>query len=324
MKQFDVFNGDADGLCSLHQLRLAAPRDAVLVTGAKRDIALLERVPADASDAVTVLDISIDVNRGALMNLLQRGVTIDYFDHHGSGQVPAHPGLQAHIDIAPDTCTGIIVDRYLGGRHRIWAAVAAFGDNIVPEARKLAASLGLSPDQTAMLQELGECLNYNGYGDSERDLIVHPAALYAVVRDYADPCTFIRRESLFEQLRAGRASDLALARQTQPVATLPGGTVFLLPDAGWSRRVRGTYGNVLANDDPQRAHAVLTPDLAGGYTVSVRAPLATRSGAHQLCSRYAGGGGRAAAAGIEHLRPEQLPLFLDAFDRAFSRNPPAA
>ena len=33
MKFYDVFNGDADGLCALHQLRLAEPRDAVLVTG---------------------------------------------------------------------------------------------------------------------------------------------------------------------------------------------------------------------------------------------------------------------------------------------------
>ena len=44
MTHFDVFNGDADGLCALHQLRLAAPVDSVLVTGAKRDIALLQRV----------------------------------------------------------------------------------------------------------------------------------------------------------------------------------------------------------------------------------------------------------------------------------------
>ena len=40
-----VFNGDADGLCALQQLRLASPRGAggeTLVTGVKRDIALLE------------------------------------------------------------------------------------------------------------------------------------------------------------------------------------------------------------------------------------------------------------------------------------------
>ena len=45
-RRIDVFNGDADGICALHQLRLAAPADSELVTGVKRDIALLERVAA--------------------------------------------------------------------------------------------------------------------------------------------------------------------------------------------------------------------------------------------------------------------------------------
>ena len=50
MTRFDVFNGDADGLCALQQLRLAQPRETPLVTGVKRDIALLGRVraPGDA------------------------------------------------------------------------------------------------------------------------------------------------------------------------------------------------------------------------------------------------------------------------------------
>lgn len=39
-----AFNGDADGLCALQQLRLAEGADAVLVTGVKRDIHLLKRV----------------------------------------------------------------------------------------------------------------------------------------------------------------------------------------------------------------------------------------------------------------------------------------
>ena len=43
---FDVFNGDADGICALHQLRLTYPVSATLITGAKRDIKLLEKVEA--------------------------------------------------------------------------------------------------------------------------------------------------------------------------------------------------------------------------------------------------------------------------------------
>jgi len=44
---YDVFNGDADGICALIQLRRADPKpDATLITGVKRDIELLERVPS--------------------------------------------------------------------------------------------------------------------------------------------------------------------------------------------------------------------------------------------------------------------------------------
>jgi len=60
---FDVFNGDADGICALHQLRLRHPVDAQLVTGVKRDVRLLRRVKAQSGDSVTVLDASLDANR---------------------------------------------------------------------------------------------------------------------------------------------------------------------------------------------------------------------------------------------------------------------
>src|SRR3954454_16719824 len=101
MKHHYAFNGDADGLCALQQLRLAAPRATgreTLVTGVKRDIALLDRVAASAGDACTVLDVSLDVNRAGLEKLLAAGVSVRYFDHHFAGDIPAHAGLEAHID----------------------------------------------------------------------------------------------------------------------------------------------------------------------------------------------------------------------------------
>ena len=39
----DVFNGDADGLCALQQLRLADPVDAELITGCKRSKTAAQR-----------------------------------------------------------------------------------------------------------------------------------------------------------------------------------------------------------------------------------------------------------------------------------------
>lgn len=73
---FDVFNGDADGICALLQLRLAEPRDSILITGVKRDIGLLNRVNAQASDKVTVLDVSLDKNRQSLLDLLNKQVDV--------------------------------------------------------------------------------------------------------------------------------------------------------------------------------------------------------------------------------------------------------
>ncbi len=317
MRHFDVFNGDADGLCALHQLRLVTPLDATLITGVKRDIALLDRVAAVPGDSVTVLDISLDVNRTTLLALLDRDITVDYFDHHGSGVVPPHARLHAHIDTTPNVCTGILVDRHLGGVHRIWAVVAAFGDNLAPEARKLAQSLALTPEQLSALQQLGECLNYNDYGDSEADLIVHPATLYSMLHRYADPLRFIGNEPIFKKMLAQRTCDLEMAARIKPQITLPEGKIFIFPDAAWSRRVRGTYGNLLASSFPACAHALLTPDALGGYAISVRAPLATLRGAQPLCQRFPSGGGRAAAAGINHLPKDQVAAFTHAFMQVF-------
>ena len=43
MTCYDVFNGDADGICALQQLRLQFPREAERISGLKRDIDLLRR-----------------------------------------------------------------------------------------------------------------------------------------------------------------------------------------------------------------------------------------------------------------------------------------
>ena len=83
----------------------------------------------------------------------------------------------------------------------------------------------------------------------------------------------------------------------------------VLPDAAWSRRVLGPFANELALRDPQRAHAVLKRLPDGGYAVSVRAPCATPRGAVELAREF-GGGGRAAAAGIDRLPEDELPRFI--------------
>ena len=317
MTHFDVFNGDADGICALHQLRLATPRDAVLVSGIKRDVALLARVAASAGDSVTALDVSAAVNRAALIALLERGVRVEYFDHHFAGELPEHPNLTAVIDPSPGVCTGMLVDRHLGGRYRVWAVVAAFGDGLLGEAYALAQGLSLPAERERTLRDLGERLAYNGYGDSESDLIVHPTALYRTLHRYADPFEFVDAEPIYRTLGERRREDLLRARRIAPETTLDGATVYILPDEPWSRRARGALANELAQQSPGLAHAVLTPNAEGGYTISVRAPLDTGVGADALCRRFATGGGRVSAAGINHLPRDDLPRFVRELDQAF-------
>jgi hypothetical protein len=319
MRFYDVFNGDADGICALHQLRLADPADAVVVTGLKREIELLRSVPAQAGDLVTVLDISLDRNRHALLAMLARGVRVRYFDHHYAGPIPAHPLLTCFIDEGAAACTSAIVDRHLGGRHRLWAVVGAFGDNLADTALELARALDLDAAAIATLRELGAAINYNAYGDREADVLLPPARLYRIVASFADPFALARDEPVIARLAGERAADLERACALKPLRTLPDSDTFMLPDAQWSRRVSGTFANYLAASDPARAHAVLTPRPEGGYAVSVRSPRSASSLAVDVCHRFAHGGGRRGAAGIDHLEPSRLETFLEQFAHAAER-----
>ncbi len=324
MADYDVFNGDADGICALLQLRRAEPRRASLVTGVKRDIRLLERVDAAAGDRVTVLDVSLDSNRAALLRVLAAGAEVFYVDHHAAGDVPASGGLRALLDPAPDACTSTLVNEHLGGSSLGWAVVGAFGDNLGAAAERLARPLALDRARLGALQELGTCINYNGYGASLDDLHFQPAELYGKLAPYPDPFAFMAqsRED-FEKLRDGYRADMAEAAALAPECADAATAVFILPDAAWARRVSGVYGNGLANANPARGHAVLTEKADGNYLVSVRAPLDDRGGADELCRRFPGGGGRQAAAGINDLPADMLGRFVDEF-RAFYRQRPAA
>ena len=316
MQFYDIFNGDADGICALQQLRLEDPRGTVLVTGAKREIALVERVAAQAGDELTVLDVSFRTNAPAVMRALEAGARCRYFDHHHPGEVPQHPNLRTFIDTAPDVCTSLLVDRYLSGRQRIWAVVAAFGDNLVKSARRTAELLRLEESDIERLRELGECLNYNAYGDSVDDLHYHPADLFETLSHYRDPHDFMDGEPIFEVLKNAWQDDLARAGSLRAEFENSGSALYVLPDAAWSRRINGLFSNQLAQRHAQRAHAVLVKK-PGGYSVSVRAPLDRPAGADELCLKYDSGGGRKAAAGINTLPESALSRFIDDFSHAF-------
>ena len=309
MRRFDVCNGDADGLCAVLQWRLAHPAEATLVTGLKRELALLRQVPAGRGDEVLVCDLSMQRNHAALLHLLHSGVAVRYVDHHKVDQVPQHPALQACIDVDPRVCTSLLMDRLLQGRFRAWALVGAYGDNLTHVADALAVDLGLDPDQRQQLRLLGEGINYNAYGDEAGDQHIAPQQLYARLARHAHPLELMRSDRIGSELDTLRRADLQQAL-AQPVrAAGPGARWVRLPDAAWSRRVLGSLANDLASSAPRQAHAVLKADRQGGFVVSLRAPQKAPSGADELCRRF-GGGGRAGAAGIDHLPAAELERFV--------------
>ncbi|WP_411727134.1 DHH family phosphoesterase [Methyloglobulus sp.] len=316
---YDVFNGDADGICALIQLRLAQALESVLITGIKRDIQLLDKFSVNSGDSLTVLDISFEKNSLRVAEFLSAGASIFYVDHHQSGDIPSHPNLKTLIDTDSAICTSLLVNKHLNGKYPLWAVTAAFGDNLNHSAEKLASTLSLGDTKLETLKNLGITINYNGYGGSVGDLHFAPDILYQEMVRYASPFDFISdNHATFEKLENGYQQDMANAENIKPEYQNNAVAVFLLPDTSWARRVSGVFGNHLANLNPTKAHAVLSFNKEGGYLVSVRAPLNNKVGADEFCSGFATGGGRKPAAGINHLPKDQLGLFIDKFNAFYS------
>jgi len=321
MATYDLFNGDADGICALIQLRLAEPKDSILVTGIKRDIKLLKNLTEQATlqvdDEVTVLDVSMAKNTEYLNIALESGARVFYADHHQSGDIPEHQNLTALVNTASNTCTALIINAYLKGAYKEWAIVAAFGDNITAVAEQMCAKAQYSEKQINQLRQLGICMNYNGYGTSLDDLFYTPAELYRTAVQYSSPFQFIKEQSeVFTTLVNGYDEDMAKAFAIKPAHQSETAALFILPCERWARRVSGVAGNEFANQSPNRANAILTKreekiDNEVSYQVSIRAPKNNLVGADVIANQF-GGGGRKGAAGIDILPAELKNSFWEA------------
>lgn len=316
---FDIFNGDADGICALIQLRLQQPKNSKLVTGIKRDIQLLERITISHGDQLTVLDISFQKNHQKVVEFLKLGAHIFYADHHQSGVIPQHPNLTALIDTDSTTCTSLLINKYLNGKYPLWAITAAFGDNLAKSAIKLAKEIDLIEKDLFVLEKLGIYINYNSYGSSLEDLHIAPEKLYSEMLSHESPFSFINnKKEIFLMLEQGYIDDMNFARNVEPHYQSDNIAAYVLPDLAWARRVSGVLGNHLATNYPNRAHAVITQNLDGTFLISVRAPTNNKTGADELCSFFPGGGGRKAAAGINKLPADQLTTFIKKFEAFYS------
>ena len=124
MADFDLFNGDADGIFSLLQLRQMDPRpQAEQVTGVKRDTQLFAKIAdrVSAGDRVAALDIGMARNTQGLQTVLDKGVMVFFCDHHATGDIPEAENLTVLTDDAPNTCTSFLIDYHIKGAKAAWA-----------------------------------------------------------------------------------------------------------------------------------------------------------------------------------------------------------
>ena len=213
MTFFDVCNGDADGLFALRQWRLAHPEESIVVTGIKRDIALLARVEARAGDRVAVFDIAISRNEGGPGAPARGGVAVTLVRPSRAGPDPGTSEFTPHIDTDPEICTSLLVDRQLKGRFRLWAIAAAYGDNLRRARSGWQTRFRWHHRSATQLRMLGEAVNYNAYGDCEADVRIHPAALYRRLAHYDDP---LRGDGeRVHRARTGRPAHDDLARRAR-------------------------------------------------------------------------------------------------------------
>ena len=180
-----------------------------------------------------------------------------------------------------------------------------------------ASDLSLTEERTAKLREIGELLNYNGYGAQLEDLYFSPDYLYNSVRKYRDPFDFSEESHTLKTLKTGYQNDMSLALGQNIFASNGDNRVYRFPDSPWSRRVSGVFANLKARENPGGAHAMITENSDGTLRISVRAPISDKRDADTLCHSFPSGGGRAAAAGINALPEDMLGTFIDRFNATY-------
>jgi hypothetical protein len=287
-----AYNGDADGICSMVQWGLVHGIEGKRITGVKRDIELLDRVQAVQGDEVIVMDISLARNHERAVALIESGIPVTWFDHHLAGAEIA--GINSFIDTSKNVCTALLVNRYLGCADD-WAITALYGDG-------LGQYVG---EQNSELSELGELLNYNGYGATLDDLLFHPDELLQLCLAAKTPQNFIQTEA-FLRLKKGFSSDIS---NTKEIKMIDG--IHMLPNEAWARRVVGVFAHRL-NSESVGLH-VIAIDKGETLQISVRGS----EGIGELCAKF-GGGGRATAGGIDALPKGEIPDLMNEINARMS------
>jgi len=318
MTNYDVFNGDTDGIFAWHQLRLAHPSDATLVTGVKRDVGLVGRVEAGEGDLVTVMDVSHAKNRKDVQRLLDSGATVEYFDHHDPGELIEHPNITYHINTEPNVSTGLIVNSHVNGKNRLWSVATAFGDNHMDLAMNMAKSENLNEDQIILLKQIGLVVNYNSYGQTVEDLFFSPEEIAKAVKACgSDIFRFTEQSNIFPTLLENFSADMSSAVCQEPYSISDNAVIYTLPNEAWTHRVMGSFSNHLVSTNKDLACAIAVLNSDGTYRISVRSSINNPYGAGNLCKNF-GGGGREKAGGINNLSASDMNTFKEEFEKVFA------
>ena len=317
MANYDVFNGDTDGIFGWHQLRLAHPREATLVTGVKRDVGLVGRVEAGEGDLVTVLDVSHAKNRKDVQRLLDSGATVEYFDHHDPGELIEHPNITYHINTEPNVSTGLIVNSHVNGKNCLWSIATAFGDNHRDLAVNMAKANDLNDEQINILKQIGLVVNYNSYGQTAEDLFYSPEEIAEAARACgSDIFRFKDQSDIFSTLLENFEKDMSAASCQEPYSISDKAVIYTLPNEPWTHRIMGSFSNHLVSTNKDLACAIVVLNSDGTYRISVRSSINNPYGAGDLCKKF-GGGGREKAGGVNNLAASDLDDFKKEFDRTF-------
>ena len=318
MVHYDVFNGDADGIFSRHQLRLTHPKKAILITGVKRDTNLLSRINTREGDFVTVMDVSHTQNREDVIRILSTGANIEYFDHHDPGELINHPNITYYINTEPNISTGLIVNSHVKGQNRLWSIATAFGDNHIDLAMKMAKSEDLTDEQVLILKQIGLVVNYNSYGQTIDDLFYPPEEIAKAAKACgSDIFQFLEQGDIFSTLLENFNADMSSAVYQEPYSIINNGVIYTLPNESWTHRIMGSFSNHLVSTNKDLACAIAVLNSGGTYRISVRSSINNPYGAGNLCGKF-GGGGREKAGGINNLPASDLDTFKEEFESVFA------
>ena len=250
------------------------------------------------------------MNRAALERLVRDGAAVEYFDHHFTGDAPLPGGVVAHIDTSPHVCTGMLVDRHLHGRQRIWAVVAAFGDNLVDVACDLAAALCREHGRAGGAAGPGRRTDAQQLQRPRRGR-VDPAGRRSRGSSSPSPIRFdsLRRARCTRPSRPRDAATSHSRATSRRRTCCPGPGCTCCP----MRPGRGACAASSATRSPTRSPRSRTRSSRCARTATTRSACARRARVPTAPTRSAGssaGNGRAAAAGIGRLPREELGEFV--------------